>query len=512
MERDFIMKKFSLVILSLMLVGCTIPQKPDSETIPDNNSSTTVTDAIIESIPIPEFIPEDENDLIIKGTAIAFINDVLIMKTLGNRILHLSGVTICNLGQGSQLELKLNEGISSDVVDYTLKPEDELIVEYGVAGLMLHDLYYNEKVKYMEYRLYPTGDYETFYAGDYELISADTGLLVEKTDKIENGLIKFTDELEGYIDLRQWTGLKEGKYYVTYNVYENSESTKPFGCAVASINIRNTDLYNTARIRILEIYKDYFIGELRTGTQGMRSSTVFKVNIALNDIRNDVTNQEYYERDVVDIAYEKDKLIKKEDGSVEIDALDISMIHGDYGAVAAKPVIYLYPETETEFNVSLDYDGELTVTYPTYKNGWHGIAKPDGTLMIEGHEYSYLFWEGEDNNVYDLSEGFVVKGEDSAEFLQKTLSQMGLLPKEYNEFIVYWLPKLEANAYNLITFQQGAYTDHARLTIEPTPDSVLRVFMVYQPLDHEINIKPQTIEPFTRKGFTVVEWGGTELK
>lgn len=38
MERDFIMKKFSLVILSLMLIGCTVPQKPDSETIPDNNS------------------------------------------------------------------------------------------------------------------------------------------------------------------------------------------------------------------------------------------------------------------------------------------------------------------------------------------------------------------------------------------------------------------------------------------------------------------------------------------
>lgn len=152
------------------------------------------------------------------------------------------------------------------------------------------------------------------------------------------------------------------------------------------------------------------------------------------------------------------------------------------------------------------------MTYPSYKNGWHGVAKPDGTLFVEGHEYSYLFWEGEGNNVYDLSEGFVVKGEDSAEFLQKTLSQMGLLPKEYNEFIVYWLPKLEANAYNLITFQQEAYTDHARLTIDPKPDSVLRVFMVYQPLDYEIKIKPQTIEPFTRKGFTVVEWGGTELK
>ena len=45
----------------------------------------------------------------------------------------------------------------------------------------------------------------------------------------------------------------------------------------------------------------------------------------------------------------------------------------------------------------------------------------------------------------DFKEGFVVKGSDSAEFLRETLSQMGLTPKEYNEFIVYWAPKLQEN-------------------------------------------------------------------
>ena len=36
----------------------------------------------------------------------------------------------------------------------------------------------------------------------------------------------------------------------------------------------------------------------------------------------------------------------------------------------AKPVIYLYPEEETSATVRLDYDGELTTTYPAYENGW----------------------------------------------------------------------------------------------------------------------------------------------
>ncbi|MBQ7264022.1 MAG: DUF4339 domain-containing protein [Synergistaceae bacterium] len=61
----------------------------------------------------------------------------------------------------------------------------------------------------------------------------------------------------------------------------------------------------------------------------------------------------------------------------------------------------------------------------------------------------------------------IVKGEDTARFLQDALSAMGLSPREYNEFIVYWLPKMQGNAYDLIAFQGASYTDHARLTISP---------------------------------------------
>jgi hypothetical protein len=181
--------------------------------------------------------------------------------------------------------------------------------------------------------------------------------------------------------------------------------------------------------------------------------------------------------------------------------------------VEKKPVIYLYPETATEVDVKLDYAGKLTCTYPKYQNGWNVIAEPDGTLkdVKTGKEYSYLFWEGESKIKYDLSKGYVVKGEDTAEFLQEKLAQIGLLPKEYNEFIVYWLPEMEDNPYNLITFQNEVYTNSAVLTVNPKPDSVLRVFMAYKELERPIKIESPEITPFERKGFTVVEWGGTEI-
>ena len=58
--------------------------------------------------------------------------------------------------------------------------------------------------------------------------------------------------------------------------------------------------------------------------------------------------------------------------------------------VEEKPVIYLYPETEQEIEVELDYAGELTCTYPEYQDGWHIVAQPDGTLVdnVTGKEYS----------------------------------------------------------------------------------------------------------------------------
>ena len=182
--------------------------------------------------------------------------------------------------------------------------------------------------------------------------------------------------------------------------------------------------------------------------------------------------------------------------------------------LSAKPVIYLYPEAEAAVTVQLDYDGQLTCTYPAYNNGWHVTAYPDGTLFNHNDkkEYTTLFWEGVHRTDYDLSEGFVIAGKDTADFLDEKLAYLGLNVKERNEFIMYWLPRMQDNPYNLITFQGDAYTDSAHLEISPQPDAILRVFMAFQRLDTKINVKEQTLTPTSRNGFTVVEWGGCEIK
>ena len=178
-----------------------------------------------------------------------------------------------------------------------------------------------------------------------------------------------------------------------------------------------------------------------------------------------------------------------------------------------KPVLYLYPSDTINVTVKLELPGKLTCTYPTYNDGWTVTATPDGTLTDErGQTYNYLYWEGETAKQYDLSEGFCIAGSDTATFLEDALAQLGLTRKEANEFIVYWLPQMEQNPYNLIAFQQEAYTEAAKLTVTPTPDSVLRVFMTWKPLEKPVNIPAQTLPAFERHGFTVVEWGGAEIR
>ena len=178
-----------------------------------------------------------------------------------------------------------------------------------------------------------------------------------------------------------------------------------------------------------------------------------------------------------------------------------------------KPVIYLYPETETRVTVKLDLSGELTCAYPAYDGGWTVTAAPDGTLTDEhGQTYNYLYWEGEGTEAYDFSKGFCVAGSDTAAFLEDALDRLGLTRREANEFLVYWLPRMQDNSYNLIAFQQEAYTESAKLTVSPRPDSVLRVFMAWKPLARPVDVPAQILPGFERRGFTLVEWGGAEVR
>ncbi|MDR2524463.1 MAG: hypothetical protein LBC95_02925 [Candidatus Nomurabacteria bacterium] len=177
-----------------------------------------------------------------------------------------------------------------------------------------------------------------------------------------------------------------------------------------------------------------------------------------------------------------------------------------------KPIIYLYPTEPTEITVQTSHPENFTAEYPRYVNGWRVKAEPDGSLvdLNTGQELYALYYESK--NIVPArvtSDGFVVKGLDTSQFLEEKLTVLGLNARETEEFIIYWLPQMEKNQYNYIRFQTiDEINQNMRLDITPRPDTLIRVLMAWRPLDAPIAVTEQRLEPATRNGYTAVEWGG----
>ena len=156
----------------------------------------------------------------------------------------------------------------------------------------------------------------------------------------------------------------------------------------------------------------------------------------------------------------------------------------------------------------------MTTTYPKYIDNWNVLASPSGKLIDNnGREFYGLYWEGINYNSKITDEGFIVEGSNVLSFLEEKLSILGLNEREANEFIIYWLPKLEKNKYNYIRFASiDEINNYMPLEINPKPDTIIRVMMEYKPIDNLIDIKEQKLVTPKREGFTVVEWGGSIIE
>jgi hypothetical protein len=196
--------------------------------------------------------------------------------------------------------------------------------------------------------------------------------------------------------------------------------------------------------------------------------------------------------------------------------------------ICSKPVIYAY-NAPGNVQLSLKAHGGFTFTYPQYKDNWTFKTNPCGgiTELNTGKDYPYLFWEGEgrgldfvidSGHAADMIEGYLVKTDTCISFLENVLAQIGLNSREAIDFITFWGPQMIKKEYALVQFLDNE--NYARLVAEisvsPQPLSLLRTYMFFMPLDSdEIDFDFIVVEPdiahFERKGFTVVEWGGTVL-
>ena len=185
-----------------------------------------------------------------------------------------------------------------------------------------------------------------------------------------------------------------------------------------------------------------------------------------------------------------------------------------------KPAIYLYPEKKQKTVVTHEFKGKLITTYPVYKDNWTVIAEKDGTLLnlADNRKYKYLFWDGAyafPEEHYKFQSGFYVAKDEYIAFLEHKLAYIGLNENEINDFIVYWLPEMNKFGHCFVHFRINDDIDGSSiLKTKPIADTVIRVFMEFSGLNgfNSASLLPEQVLPqFTRKGFTLVEWGGSEI-
>lgn len=220
--------------------------------------------------------------------------------------------------------------------------------------------------------------------------------------------------------------------------------------------------------------------------------------------------------------FEGDLTIKKLIISIMVIILLLStaalgiMVYNQNTCFVAKPIIYLYPTQETEITVKLKKEQNIICSYPNYpSDGWKVTAKPNGdlTYIPNGRKLYSLYYESTSVEDFKIQkDGFIVKGTEVAEFLEEKLKILGLTEREAEEFIVYWLPKLQENKYNYIRFATiEEINTNMPLEFSKEPDTLIRVFMTYKGLSKPIEVEEQQLETPERVGFVAVEWGGSEI-
>ena len=117
----------------------------------------------------------------------------------------------------------------------------------------------------------------------------------------------------------------------------------------------------------------------------------------------------------------------------------------------------------------------------------------------------------------------VVPTGEAPVYLDQVLTKLSLDVRNRAEFITYWLEKIQSEKFVALSFlPQVEYAQAAVLQVEPHPDVITRIFLLFKPLvelddgwtaclGRDIDwVSVVGISPVANDStvFRVVEWGG----
>lgn len=215
----------------------------------------------------------------------------------------------------------------------------------------------------------------------------------------------------------------------------------------------------------------------------------------------------------------------------------------------------LYPSTPIQSTRQKRCEGDAQTV------SWAVSAKPNGTLTDKASnlEVSYLFWEAHTeapqsptpHNSRPSSPSFQLefdparasdwlKPETSvvlptnkiASYLDAALKTLTIHTEARTSFVTYWLPSLLKHSDVALRFlPQATYEGAAPMSVEPKPDVVTRIFMIFRGVSEGDRVWDEararagrnveevwknavgvdTNKAFDTSLFRVLEWGGMEV-
>lgn len=242
-----------------------------------------------------------------------------------------------------------------------------------------------------------------------------------------------------------------------------------------------------------------------------------------------------------------------------------------------KPVIYLFPPIATRVTtrLSLVPEWKFSALYPIapvtkestgagQRVEWIVDAEPSGILneVSTGLEVSYLYWEAKTTSkglltppasprsstvgldtsvervfvpnrpIIEPTNAIVLEVRKVASYLDRALRALGLHVEARTSFITYWLPSLLNHQHVALRFlPQSTYEHAAPLEVDPAPDVVARIFMLFKGVqekelgpwagaceraeeggDRWVDVVGVDVGKLQDKAlFRVIEWGGMEV-
>ncbi|KAJ7348987.1 ubiquitin family protein [Mycena albidolilacea] len=212
-----------------------------------------------------------------------------------------------------------------------------------------------------------------------------------------------------------------------------------------------------------------------------------------------------------------------------------------------KPLIYLFSPhiIEATVKLSLVHTWTFSSVYPIFPVKMLPSGRQVVQILVElgtGLEVSSLFWEAnvvperevqhsqpdqpESSIPADDSQWFnpascslsdenavLLSTSNAASYLNSVLELLGLHTEARTSFVTFWLPSFFLHKHIALRFlPQSMHSHAAPLSMDPQPDVVTRIFMLFTGVadeDHVVSIEEDQI--LDERLFRVLEWGGMEI-